>query len=178
MTLVPLAAELIRRATQDPGYEITLFDATASGTAARLRDPVESEELPWLSAGEWVWFAEWRLSVGWSVDIVVLDHIDRWTHTAEMRHRLVTLALRAAERDNADRAEGSWLRGYVDRLSDRSRAEQEAFVRTALQEGGTSAIDALSQVLSQRGDLFEYARTVASRADLDEWLPWQPMEGE
>lgn len=67
MTLIPLAAALIRQVVLDENYRLDLEAAvTQDDAVARglIEEPVTPDDLPWLSPNQWQWFAYWRQSEG------------------------------------------------------------------------------------------------------------------
>src|SRR5215468_2755028 len=79
MSLIPVAAALIRQAAADENYAQDLHDAVGADDAARhglVFDPVGQAELDWLSASEWLWFARWRQDLGGPLDPTILSHLD------------------------------------------------------------------------------------------------------
>lgn len=79
MSLISVAAALVRQAAADENYSQDLHDAVRDDPDA-LEDlvykPVEETELGWLSASEWLWFARWRQDLGGPLDGRVLSHLD------------------------------------------------------------------------------------------------------
>jgi hypothetical protein len=77
MSLVPLAAALIRRTLADESYAIDLELAIEDRVARRgLVDQLASDhELGALSPTEWLWFAQWRQQHGGALDPIVLEFL-------------------------------------------------------------------------------------------------------
>ena len=90
MSLIPLAAALIRQAAADENYAQNLHNAVHENPPARhglVDDPVEEIELGWLSPSEWLWFARWRQDLGGSLDPQILRHLDLVLATASRASR-------------------------------------------------------------------------------------------
>lgn len=102
MTVIRVAAELIRRGSQDESYAIDLDDAVQADEALRialLNDPIEPAEWGLLKTGEWLWFAQWRQEAGGATDASLLALLDRdlQSGSREARYRLRGLALQDRE---------------------------------------------------------------------------------
>lgn len=78
MSLVPLAAALIRLAATDVGYQRNLTIATADALALQglVDSTIGEQDLPWLSPSEWLWFLQWRRDRGGAIAEVVLRHLE------------------------------------------------------------------------------------------------------
>jgi hypothetical protein len=79
VSLIPVAAALVRQAAADENYSQDLHDAARDDPAAfegLVRGPIEEAELRWLSPSEWLWFARWRQDLGGPLDGRVLGHLD------------------------------------------------------------------------------------------------------
>lgn len=90
MSLIPLAAALIRQAAADENYAQNLHNAVHENPPARhglVDDPVEEIELGWLSPSEWLWFARWRQDLGGSLDPQILRHLNLVLATASRASR-------------------------------------------------------------------------------------------
>ncbi len=90
MSVIPVAAALIRQAVADENYAQNLHDAVHENPPAwhgLVDDPVEETELGWLSPSEWLWFARWRQDLGGSLDPQVLSHLDLVLATASRASR-------------------------------------------------------------------------------------------
>jgi hypothetical protein len=80
MSLIPIAAELIRQAAADDNYSQDLYAAVSADQGAfrsLVTGPVEEDDLGWLSPSEWLWFAQWRQDLGGPLHRRILDHLDR-----------------------------------------------------------------------------------------------------
>jgi hypothetical protein len=90
VSLVPVAAALIRQATADENYAQDLRNAIDENPPAwhgLVDDPVEETELGWLSLTEWLWFARWRQDLGGSLDAQILNHLDSALENASRASR-------------------------------------------------------------------------------------------
>jgi hypothetical protein len=90
VSLIPVAAALIRQAADDENYAQDLHDAIQENPPALhglIDDPVKETELGWLSPSEWLWFARWRQDLGGSLDPQILSHLDLVLATASRASR-------------------------------------------------------------------------------------------
>jgi hypothetical protein len=110
MSLVPLAAPLIRLATTDENYAIDLDVSLRADDRARealLHAAIEPDDLRWMAPSEWRWFARWRQARGGPLDLVVLNHLERTDASRAGRFELRSLVMRDPEtEDLATRAPG------------------------------------------------------------------------
>lgn len=131
MSLIPVAAELIRRAAQDETYEQDLHDAVNShepAFAGLVRSYVEERELGWLTPSEWMWFARWRQGMGGELDERLLAYLEFAGSSRTSRFELRGLVMRdpdtnsaAAEADVAEPELGvglAWLRSHALQFPD------------------------------------------------------------
>ncbi len=75
MSLIQVAAPLIRLAAVDEGYGEVFHDAVTADEGAFLglvQAQIQPVELGWLKPTEWLWFARWRQALGGRLDEVVL----------------------------------------------------------------------------------------------------------
>jgi hypothetical protein len=114
MSLIPLAAHLIRLAATDDGYAQDLYDAVyyavnkeEDPTAGLVEAPIQEYERSYLTSTEWQWYASWRQAQGGKLDSVVLDHLTASASTRFARFKVRELVLRdprtnelAGERNN------------------------------------------------------------------------------
>lgn len=115
MSLISIAATLIRRAAADDDAAQELFDAVnprrdERAWAGLLYSPVQLDELAALTSPEWQWFAEFRQGLGGMLDPVVLDHLTDSASTRFARYEVRRLVLRDPT-TNSDVVEG----GLADR---------------------------------------------------------------
>jgi hypothetical protein len=110
MSLVPLAAPLIRFAITDENYAIDLDVSLRADDRARealLHAAIEPDDLRWMAPSEWRWFARWRQARGGPLDLVVLNHLERTDASRAGRFELRRLVMRDPEtEDLATRAPG------------------------------------------------------------------------
>src|ERR1700761_5443944 len=99
MSLIPLAAPLIRLAATDDEYAQDLYDAIADQQAfdRLVRGPIQEADLVELSPTQWQWYASWRQELGGELDRVVLDHLTRSALTRFARVQFPELVLRDRE---------------------------------------------------------------------------------
>jgi hypothetical protein len=100
-----LAAELIRRAAVDDGYEQDLHDALLQQdeAALMLRDAaIDEAALRYLTPSDWLWFAEWRQGHDGTLDLGLVAYLAAATGSREQRYRLRALVMR--DRDVAEEA--------------------------------------------------------------------------
>jgi hypothetical protein len=123
MSLISLAAPLIRRAATDDDHAQELFDAVNPGRdqdrdreafEGLIQTGVRPHELAALTSTEWQWFANWRQALGGQLDPVVLNYLTDSASTRFARFEVHALVLRDPQ-TNADALEG-------DDLSDRPDA--------------------------------------------------------
>jgi hypothetical protein len=97
MSLIQIAAPLIRLAAADDGYAQDLRDAIASDDRAYgglVSAEIRPTELQWLKPTEWQWFANWRQSLGGELDPVVLSHLGISAGSRFARFEVRALTLR------------------------------------------------------------------------------------
>jgi hypothetical protein len=100
MSLIPLAAPLIRLATTDENYAIDLdlsLRADDRVSEALLHAPIASDDLRWMAPSQWRWFAHWRQARGGPLDLVVLNHLARTDASRVGRFELRSLVMRDPE---------------------------------------------------------------------------------
>jgi hypothetical protein len=114
MSLISLAAPLIRLAAADESYEQELFDAVypkRDPEGDSERDPegdsealiglvhsgVRRQELAALTSTEWQWYANWRQALGGRLDPVVLKYLTDSASTRFARFEVHKLVLRDPE---------------------------------------------------------------------------------
>jgi hypothetical protein len=107
MSLIPLAAPLIRLAVTDSEYAQDLRDAVFDDQAfsGLVRADVEDDDLAELTWTQWLWYASWRQELGGGLNKVVLDHLTVSASTRFARFEVRELVLRDPE-TNADALEG------------------------------------------------------------------------
>lgn len=140
MTLIRVAAQLIRSAAAED-YSQELYDAVAADQEAvrfLIREPVQQDELGWLSPSEWLWFAQWRQDRGGPLDRLVLDHLDRALSAGSrvFRFEFRGLVMRdpasndAAEAPDARQGEGSvglqWAQRHAREFPDSLEVSRDA----------------------------------------------------
>jgi hypothetical protein len=97
MSLIQVAAPLIRLAAADDGYAQDLDDAVAADKNAYeglINTSIRPAELGCLNPTEWQWFASWRQAHGGSLDEVVLLHLADFAVTRFARFEVRALVLR------------------------------------------------------------------------------------
>jgi hypothetical protein len=97
MSLIPVAAPLIRRAVDDDNYAQDLREAVAADERLfhdLVYSTVREVDLGRLTPSQWQWFARWRQSLGGELDQVVLFHLARSAVTRFARFEVRALVLR------------------------------------------------------------------------------------
>ena len=97
MSLIQVAAPLIRLAAADDGYAQDLHDAVTTDAGAYsglVAAAIEPAELGCLKPTEWQWFASWRQALGGRLDAVVLLHLAMSAGTRFARFEVRALVLR------------------------------------------------------------------------------------
>lgn len=108
MSLISVAAQLIRTAAADDDFAQEFYEVIAADQDARqylVSELVREDELGWLSPSEWLWFAEWRQDLGGTLDQVVLDHLDQALPTASRVFRFDLRGLVMRDDSSNDAAE-------------------------------------------------------------------------
>lgn len=160
MSLIPLAAELIRLAATDVGYQRTLDIAMTDDLAFRglVSEPIDQQDLAWLSLSEWLWFLQWRQDRGGATGEIVLGYLEEQLRDGP---RFLQFSLRgvalldpvvnaeAARKVSEDlEIEGSglrWLRNHALEV-----AQPLELARDALQFGTPAASYVLRILTSRR----------------------------
>ncbi|MGO9157761.1 hypothetical protein [Mycobacterium sp.] len=117
MSLIPIAAPLIRRAVDDDGYALDLHKAVAADgrvLEGLIYSAIRPEDLTWLTPTQWQWFARWRQALGGKLDQVVLFHLAGFATNRFTRFEVRTLVLRDP---NTNRL-ASELSDYPSQLTD------------------------------------------------------------
>lgn len=139
MSLVPLAAALIREAVVDENAEQRLYE-TVSDKATReglLQAEISEAELESLSPREWLWFARWRQSQGGPLDPLLLDYLGLATLSSRLaRFELRSLVMRDPRTDlfallDWDGAAAydlglSWLEAHAREFDDSAEVARDA----------------------------------------------------
>lgn len=97
MSLIQVAAPLIRLAAADDGYAQDLQDAIAADDRAYsglVAAEIQPADLGWLKPTEWQWFASWRQALGGGLDEVLLLHLAGSAGTRFARFEVRALVLR------------------------------------------------------------------------------------
>jgi len=97
VSLITLAAPLIRQAAADETYQQDLHDSVADESAAReglVYAAIDTQDLGWLSPSEWQWFARWRQSMGGMLDTRLLEHLAFTATSRSGRFELRGLVMR------------------------------------------------------------------------------------
>jgi hypothetical protein len=98
MSLIPLAAPLIRLAAVDDGYAQDLHDAVFADRQTLVSGLVEAQvqeaDLVELTPTQWQWYASWRQELGGGLDRVVLVHLTDSALTRFARFQVRELVLR------------------------------------------------------------------------------------
>jgi hypothetical protein len=118
MSLISIAAPLIRLAAADDDHAQKLFDAVnpegdAEARIGLIRSGVHPDELAALTSTEWQWFANFRQGLGGELDPVVLDHLTDSASTRFARFEVRRLVLRDPL-TNTDALEGGNLANRPD----------------------------------------------------------------
>jgi hypothetical protein len=97
MSLIQVAAPLIRLAAVDDGYAKELLDAVLADELAfggLVGTEIQPAEVGVLKPSEWQWFASWRQALGGRLDEVVLLHLAGSAGTRFARFKVRALVLR------------------------------------------------------------------------------------
>jgi hypothetical protein len=96
MSLIPLAAPLIRLAVTDVEYAQDLRDAVVDDQAfsGLVTAEVKDDDLAELTSTQWHWYASWRQELGGDLNKVVLDHLTVSASTRFARFEVRELVLR------------------------------------------------------------------------------------
>lgn len=97
MSLIQLAAPLIRLAAADDDYAQDLGDAVDAEESARgglVAAQIQESELYWLRPSEWQWFARWRQALGGRLDEHILSLLTESAVTPFARFEVRALVLR------------------------------------------------------------------------------------
>jgi hypothetical protein len=100
MSLIPLAAHLIRLAATDMEYAQDLRDAVLADDQAvsgLVEADVQQDDLAELTSSQWQWYASWRQELNGGLDRVVLDHLTATAVTRFARFEVRELVLRDPE---------------------------------------------------------------------------------
>jgi len=97
MSLIPLAAHLIRLAATDAECAQDLRDAVFADDQAvsgLVEADVQNQELAELTSTQWQWYASWRQELGGDLSRTVLDHLTANAATRFARFEVRELVLR------------------------------------------------------------------------------------
>ena len=97
MSLIPVAAPLIRLAATDTEYAQDLRDAVFADDqtlGGLVRTEVREGDLAELTSSEWQWYASWRQELDGGLDRTVLDHLTASASTRFARFEVRELVLR------------------------------------------------------------------------------------
>lgn len=141
MSLIPLAAELIKQAAIDENYAMDLETSARADEGAfngLVNARIDTTELGWLSPTEWLWFVRWRQGHGGSLQPVVLDYLASIHGSRALRFQLRYLvmrdpateesALQSYETGTAESVGLTWLDAHA-----RVSVDSEEVARDALQ---------------------------------------------
>lgn len=178
MSLVPLAAELVRRAASDEGYALDLERAIENRTARRglIRAPIEPQELRALSPGDWLWFMLWRQNRGAALDDVVLTHLTSLGTSRAFRFELRGLVMRDAKteaelKNETDRSVGlSWLAAQALEAPNPLEVVQDA-LQYATEPAWFTIRSAVSSVGERGAPVRGMLRAFALERELDARIP-------
>lgn len=109
MSLIPLAAQLIKRAATDENYAMDLYVSIGTDRGALeglVHGQVDEGELGWLSPSEWLWFVRWRQSSGGSLQSAILEYLGSMSVSRASRFHLRYLVMRDPATERAARALG------------------------------------------------------------------------
>jgi hypothetical protein len=109
MSLIRLAAHLIRRASEDDGYAQDLGEAVAADQRAfndLVNEVVNPADLDVMTPSRWQWFAGWRQAQGGQLDAVVVDYLAHVAFTRYARYEVRALVLRDPLTNNLARGDG------------------------------------------------------------------------
>jgi hypothetical protein len=159
VTILRVAAELIRHAAKDENYVLDLHEAARDEVvfSALVLAPVQVDDLPALRPSEWLWFARWRQGMGGPLDVNLLRWIDEGVRTGsrEARFRLRGLAM-------------------CDPSSERVAETAEPFGYLARDPGLTF----LQEHATTFGDGFEVARDALQYASPASWFTLRVLTTE
>jgi hypothetical protein len=100
MSLIAVAAPLIRLAATDTEYAQDLHDAVFADDRALgglVRTEIQEGDLAELTSSEWQWYASWRQELDGGLDRTVLDHLTESASTRFARFEVHKLVLRDPE---------------------------------------------------------------------------------
>jgi hypothetical protein len=169
MSLISLAAPLIRLAATDDDHAQELFDAVdprrdpegdREAFDGLIQTGVRPHELAALTSTQWQWFANWRQALGGQLDPVVLNYLTDSASTRFARFEVHALVLRDPS-TNADSLEGDNLANRPDAIGLNWLSRQAKGARII--EGFDRIPDeALAEVFEQMADeVFELMRDEA-----------------
>jgi hypothetical protein len=104
MSLIALAAPLIRLAAGDDGYAQDLYEAVDGDDdawAGLVDGRISEDELELLTPAEWQWYATWRQSLDGDLDPVLLDHLVSTATTRFARFSYRSLVLQDPATNNS-----------------------------------------------------------------------------
>lgn len=104
MTVLRASAELITRASYDDGFARRLLAAVEDPAIleALVHHSLAEDDLPWLPAEAWQWFASWRQDRGGPLDPLLLTHLEHARgHSRTARFELRGLVMRDPRTDQS-----------------------------------------------------------------------------
>jgi hypothetical protein len=139
MSLIPLAAQLIKRAATDENYAMDLDASigTDEGAFAGLvHAQIDTDELRWLLPSEWLWFVRWRQSRGGSLQPAILGHLESIGGSRAARYQLRYLVMRDPTTERSARLHGetrpvesvglTWLEEHARTAADSGEVARDA----------------------------------------------------
>jgi|SRR5271166_1286820 len=104
MSNIAASAALIRLAVVDDGYAQDLFEAVDTDERTRqelVHGRISEDELAKLTPAEWQWYANWRQSMGGTLDRRLLDYLTAAVSTRFARFEVRALVLRDGRTNQA-----------------------------------------------------------------------------
>jgi hypothetical protein len=100
MSLIPLAAHLIRLAATDTEYAQDLRDAVSADdqvVSGLVTTDIQEHDLDELTSSQWQWYASWRQELNGGLNRVVLEHLTASATTRFARFQVRELVMRDLE---------------------------------------------------------------------------------
>lgn len=183
MSLIPLAAELIRRAAADENYAQDLHSAVQDKDAfdGLVHGGIVEPDLGWLAPSEWLWLARWRQGMGGRLDALLLDYLEFAISSRSARYELRGLVMRdpltdsLAARTSATDPELDdvglrWLRAHSQEFPDPLEVARDALQYAT--EAAWFTLRVLTSLGHQRGEqVRQELAAFASERELGGELP-------
>jgi hypothetical protein len=139
VSLIPIAAELIRRAAIDENYAIDLDNSIRTDEATfagLLYAGIDTDDLRWLWPSEWLWFVRWRQSRGGTLQLTVLEYLESIGGSRASRFQLRYLVMRdpateesvrlSHETPSAESVGLTWLERHARTFPDSGETARDA----------------------------------------------------